>query len=176
MVLSTEAAAARLAARIKSSASGAPMLRAAIVASNPMPGESTGTVGVYLEGGTVAVPAMGGPGVAVGDAVVVWTGAPLVCLPIAGYGPYAVAQGWGTVTMTSGAASGTVTYPAGRFTVTPHPVLWSAGSVPIHGQVSAYNGTTGFDFSLTQISGSPYSGTREFSWLAIQMRSDAAVG
>jgi len=47
----------------------------AVVASNPMPGEAVGTVGVYLDGGTVAIPArcVGGSTVAlVGAVVAVW--------------------------------------------------------------------------------------------------------
>lgn len=125
MVLSTEAAAARLAARIKSSAPGAPMLRAAVVASNPILGEPAGTVGVYLEGGTVEVPALGGPGLAVGDTVVVWTGTPLVCVEVAGR----ELHGSETISLPNGSPSTTrtVTFPAGRFAQAPRVTLTNCG-------------------------------------------------
>lgn len=145
-------------------------------------GALSGTVvPVYLDGDdSAALPAryIGGPQPVAGDPVWVYRfrrtllvlGDPRSVLP------FRVAHGHGTVTMTSGAASGTVTYPPGRFTVAPFALVWSAGGTPIHGQASAYNGTTGFDFSLTQIGGTSFSGAREFNWLAIQMLSNAAAG
>lgn len=172
--------AAAFVSELKGSLASSPTIRSAVVASNPFAGSLAGTVGVYLDGDTsTIVPATGGPLLAVGDVVAVWVGTTIVCLPVAGSAPFAVATGTVSVSVSSGVGSATVTYPSGRFTQAPKVLCTPEGGTPFSAYPSAYNGTTGFTLALTQLGSvaeRTYSGTRNATWLAVQMTSAAAAG
>lgn len=158
------------------------VMTAAVVAATPSMGDAT--VDVYLDGGTVAVPARCLVGVvpAIGDRVLVWSaGARLWVLGHAGVvdadgRPWRVAAGSLDVSVSSGSGSGTVNYPSGRFTVQPLVVCGIGGGTAFNAQPSAHNGTVGFTVMVNQIVGTSFTGLRSVYWHAVQMTPGSAAG
>lgn len=157
-------------------------MTSAVVTATPSIGDAT--VDVYLDGGSVAVPARVLAGVVpvAGDRVLVWSaGARLWVLGSAGpvstnARPWRMAAGTLDVTVSGGVGSATVTYPAGRFTVQPLVVCGVGGGTAFNAQPSAHNGTVGFTVMLNQIGGSAFSGQRATYWHAVQMAPGSAAG
>lgn len=161
------------------------LLRAATVAANPMAGEPAGTVGLYVDGDTsVVVPAVGGPLLTAGDPVVVLFGTTLVCLPVAGYAPYAGKANKVSITLPNGGNSVTqnVTFPAGWFTAAPIVTATNAGgtgSSNAHVQLNADPTTSGFTILVTHKDAAGTFGAGQsvlVHWIAVQMRFGSGAG
>lgn len=156
-------------------------LDSAVVAATPSSGDAT--VKVLLDGGSVAVPARAARGAlfTAGDRVLVWrAGSKLRILghagPLTAAHPYAEASGQVNVSV-SASITGTasVSFPAGRFTVTPL-VMCQARATTVWMAMPSGESTSGFTATARNIAGSSGTATVSVTWRAWQMSSGSASG